>query len=116
MILIAEYQVNATTVAKRLGKRLKNIFQGELIYDSTYLKLVWVNRLHYTGIEAHLLDDTEEAINELKTVFYKAKLPFKFQKDFLLTIKVENCNNTELIENIGFVLNRTTKRWEWQGI
>lgn len=115
MILIAEYQVNAAQISRKLGKKMKKIFEGELFYDSRYLKIVWAKSTHYSGVEIHLIDNIENGINELKTLFYKAKLPFKFQDDFLLTIKVDNLEVVPLIQDNGFEFNHSSKKWEWHG-
>ena len=116
MILIAEYQVNSILVSRKLGKKLKNAYDGELFYDSKNLKILYVKSTRYNGVEVHLIDNIEKAIKELKSVFYNAKLPFKFQEDCLLTIKSENPKMIKTIQDNGFVFNHSEKRWEWQGI
>ena len=116
MILIAEYHIRVGYTCKKLGKKIKTILEGELLYDSKYLKIIWQRSTHYNGIEVHLIDDVEEAIKELKSVFYNAKLPFRFQEDYLLTLKSENPKIIQTIQDNGFVFNYSEKRWEWQGI
>jgi hypothetical protein len=116
MILIAEYRINATHISRKLGKKMKTIFEGELFYDSKHLKIIWNKSTHYTGVEVHLIDDIEEAIKELKTLFYKAKLPFKFQEDYLLSIRPKNTRMIKTIQDNGFVFNYSEKVWEWHGI